>query len=175
MNKNLYIGILGGSFDPPHYGHLKISKVALKKLPIRRINWIITKQNPFKNKSHFSLEKRISKCKKILKNNRKIKVKYLDKVVGSSRTFKIINYFKKKNKKKYIFFLIVADNLIDFHRWKNYKNILKSCVLVVFSRKGYDKLAKKSILIKNGYKNNIIFINNKKFNISSTMIKSKLS
>ena len=97
---------------------------------------------------------------------------YLDKIVSSPRTFKVINYFKKKSKEK-IFFLIGSDNLIYFHKWKNYKNILKYCVLVVFSRKGYDNRAKKSILLKK-YQKNIIFINNKKFNISSTMIKRKL-
>ena len=97
---------------------------------------------------------------------------YLDKIVSSPRTFKVINYFKKKSKEK-IFFLIGSDNLIYFHKWKNYKNILKDCVLVVFSRKGYDNRAKKSILLKK-YQNNIIFVNNKKFNISSTMIKRKL-
>ncbi len=97
---------------------------------------------------------------------------YLDKIVSSPRTFKVINYFKKKSKEK-IFFLIGSDNLIYFHKWKNYKNILKYCVLVVFSRKGYDNRAKKSILLKK-YQNNIIFVNNKKFNISSTMIKRKL-
>ena len=165
-------GLLGGSFDPPHYGHLKISKIALKKLPIKKVVWIVNKKNPFKKKTYFSLRQRLSKCKKITKKNKRIRVMYLDKIVSSPRTFKVINYFKKKSKEK-IFFLIGSDNLIYFHKWKNYKNILKDCVLVVFSRKGYDNRAKKSILLKK-YQNNIIFINNKKFNISSTMIKRKL-
>ena len=167
------LGLLGGSFDPPHYGHLKISKIALKKLPISKLIWIVNKKNPFKKKTHFSLKKRLSKCRKIIKNNKKIQVMYLDKKVKSSRTFKIVNYFKKRSKAK-IFFLIGSDNLIYFHKWKNYKSILKSCVLVVFSRKGYDNRAKKSILLKKKQFNNVVFINNKKFNISSTMIKRKL-
>ena len=105
--------------------------------------------------------------------NKKIRVMYLDQIVNSPRTFKAINYFKKKSKER-IFFLIGSDNLIYFHKWKNYKSILKSCVLVVFSRKGYDNRAKKSILLRKKDFNNIIFVNNKKFNISSTMIKRKL-
>ena len=166
-------GILGGSFDPPHYGHLKISKLALKKLPIKKLLWIVNKKNPFKKKTYFSLKQRLLKCKKMTEKNKKIRVMYLDKIVRSPRTFKVINYFKKKSKER-IFFLIGSDNLIYFHKWKNYKSILKSCVLVVFSRKGYDNRAKKSHLLKKKDLNNIIFVNNKKFNISSTMIKRKL-
>ena len=166
-------GLLGGSFDPPHYGHLKISKIALEKLPIKKVVWIVNKKNPFKKKTYFSLRQRLLKCKKMTEKNKKIRVMYLDKIVRSPRTFKVINYFKKKSKER-IFFLIGSDNLIYFHKWKNYKSILKSCVLVVFSRKGYDNRAKKSNLLKKKDLNNIIFVNNKKFNISSTMIKRKL-
>ena len=71
-------GLLGGSFDPPHYGHLKISKIALKKLPIKKLLWIVNKKNPFKKKTYFSLRQRLSKCKKITKKNKKIRVMYLD-------------------------------------------------------------------------------------------------
>ena len=51
-NKN-YIGIFGGSFDPPHKGHVEISKIALKKIKFKIIYWIITKKNPFKKKPFF--------------------------------------------------------------------------------------------------------------------------
>jgi len=50
---NNTIGILGGSFDPPHLGHLKISKISLKKLNLKKIYWVITKKNPFKKKPFF--------------------------------------------------------------------------------------------------------------------------
>mgnify|MGYP001399849078 FL=1 len=63
-NKSKYnskdkIGILGGSFDPPHKGHLKISQVAKKKFNLKKIVWAITKKSPFKGKSYFDLNKRI--------------------------------------------------------------------------------------------------------------------
>ena len=65
--KNSRIGILGGSFDPAHKGHLIISKVALKKLNLKKIYWIVTKKNPLKNKTYFSLKERITYAKKITK------------------------------------------------------------------------------------------------------------
>ena len=71
-----YIGLLGGSFDPAHKGHLGISKIALKKLKLKKIYWVITKKNPFKNKTFHSLDARIKYAKKIarlLKFNNKLK------------------------------------------------------------------------------------------------------
>ena len=57
-NKNR-IGILGGTFDPPHLGHLHISKIALKKLKLNGLIWIITKKNPLKKKPYLSLKTRL--------------------------------------------------------------------------------------------------------------------
>ena len=59
------IGILGGTFDPAHRGHLSISKEAKKKFGIDKIIWAVTKKNPFKNKSSLSLDKRIKYAKKV--------------------------------------------------------------------------------------------------------------
>jgi len=60
------IGILGGSFDPAHKGHLAISKEAVKRLKLKKIIWAITKKNPFKNPSNKNLSERIRYCKKII-------------------------------------------------------------------------------------------------------------
>ena len=68
-----YIGLLGGSFDPAHKGHLGISKIALKKLKLKKIYWVITKKNPFKKKTFYSLEERINFAKKYLDHKKKFK------------------------------------------------------------------------------------------------------
>ena len=70
------IGILGGSFDPPHRGHLEISKLAIKKLFLDQVYWCITKKNPLKNKTFFPLIERVKKSKIITSKEKKIKVKF---------------------------------------------------------------------------------------------------
>ena len=167
-----YIGLLGGSFDPPHKGHLGISKIAIKKLELKKIYWVITKKNPFKNKTFYSLDERIKYANKISKSQKKISIMHLENTVKSSRTINIINYLIKKKNIKNIYFIIGSDNLIRFHKWKSWKKIVKLVKLVVFSRKGYDRKGMKSIVVKK-YKNKIIFIKNKPIAISSTQLKSR--
>ena len=165
------IGILGGSFDPPHKGHVKISKISLKKIKLKKIYWIVTKKNPLKKKPFFSLKKRISKSKKAVKKYKKIQVLYLDDKIKSSNTINVINYFKKIRKQKNLCLILGSDNLLNFHKWTNWKKIVKLTKLIVFSRKGYDKKSKKSIAVKYLNKKNVIYINNKLINISSSSIK----
>ena len=167
-----YIGLLGGSFDPPHKGHLGISKIAIKKLKLKKIYWVVTKKNPFKNKTFYSLEERVKHAKKISRKQKKIQTIYLDNIIRSSRVIDVVNYFIKKEKISNIYFIIGSDNLIKFHKWKSWKKIVKLVKLVVFSRKGYDRKGMISIVAKY-LKNKIIFIKNKPITISSTQLKSQ--
>ena len=169
IQKN-YIGLLGGSFDPAHEGHLGISKIAIKKLKLKKVYWIITKKNPFKNKTFYTLNDRIKYAKKISRAQKKIQTVHLENIIKSSRTIDIINYFIKDKNIKNIYFIIGSDNLIRFHKWKSWKKIVKLVKLIVFSRRGYDRKGMKSIVVKN-FKNKIIFIKNKYIAISSTQLK----
>ena len=167
-----YIGLLGGSFDPPHKGHLGISKIAIKKLKLKKIYWVVTKKNPFKNKTFYFLDERIKYAKKISRSYKKITTIHLENIIKSSRTIDLINYFIKKKNINNIYFIIGSDNFIKFHKWKSWKKIVKLVKLVVFSRKGYDRKGMKSIVAKY-LKNKIIFIKNKPITISSTQLKSQ--
>ena len=171
---NKSVGLLGGSFDPVHKGHIVISKIALKKIKLDKIYWLITKKNPFKKKVHFSLNRRIELAQKASKNLNKIQVLYLDKLVKSSRSINLVNYFIKKKKISNIYFIIGSDILIELHKWKSWKKLVKLTKLVVFSRKGYDKKGKNSIVVKYLKSKNIIFIKNKPIVVSSSSIKKKL-
>ena len=166
---NNKIGIFGGSFDPPHKGHLEISKIAIKKLSLAKLYWCVTKKNPFKKKTLFSLSERIKQSKDITKKIKKIKIKSFDKKIKSTNTIDLIKYLKKTNKKNFLFLIIGSDNLINFHKWKEWKLLTKLTEIVVFSRKDYDIKAKKSVTIKKVRK--IIFIKNKQINLSSSQIR----
>ena len=168
---NKSVGILGGSFDPPHKGHLTISKIAIKKVKLDRVLWAVTNKNPFKKNPFYSLSQRIKLTKKITRNTKKIQIVHLDKIIKSSRTINMINYLIKK-KIKNIFFIIGSDNLITLHKWKSWKKIVKLSKLIVFSRKGYDTKSKKSKVARY-LKNKIIFIKNKPITISSTNLRKK--
>ena len=170
LNKS--VGILGGSFDPAHTGHLKISKIAIKKVKLSKVLWIVTERNPFKTKPFYSLSDRMAKAKKMLKNNNRIQVIHLDKTIRSTRSINVINYLINNKKLKNIYLIIGSDNLIKFHKWKNWKKIVKLVKLIVFSRTGYDRKGRKSIVAKY-LKNKITFINNKPITISSTELRKK--
>ena len=170
---NKTIGLVGGTFDPAHKGHIAITKIAIKKLNLSKVLWIVTKKNPFKDNPYYSLSQRLKKAKEITRGIKKIQVIHLDKRVNSSRSINIINYLVNRKKLKNIYFIIGADNLINFHKWKDWKRIVKLTKLIVFSRKGYDRKGSKSTVTKY-YKNKITFIKNRPIIISSTKLRKKL-
>ena len=135
------IGILGGTFDPAHKGHLAISKEAKKRFRLNKIIWAITKKNPFKKKSKENLLIRMRYCKKLTKKLNFIEVKFYEDKIKSNKTIDLINHFSK-NKKNEIHFLMGADNLISFHRWRQWKMILKNATLLFLIDMGIKKILK---------------------------------
>ena len=104
MNKNkIKIGILGGSFDPAHKGHLAISKEARKRFKLEKIIWAVTKKNPLKTESKTPISKKIKDCKEVIGFNSFIKVKFYENNIKSNKTIDLINHLKK-NKNFEIFF-----------------------------------------------------------------------
>ena len=164
------IGILGGSFDPAHKGHLSISKEAVKIFKLKKIIWAITKKNPFKKKSNLNLSTRIENCKKIIKKVNFIEVKFLENKIKSNKTINLINYFTK-NKNNEIYFIMGADNLINFHKWHKWKTISEKCNIVVFDRHGYKKKSINSKTYKSLNREKLKFINFNKVNISSSQLR----
>ena len=157
------IGLLGGSFDPPHKGHLYISLEAKKILKLDEIWWLVTPQNPLKINQPASYSERVKNCK-ILTKNKPIKIKEIEKKINSQFSYQTIKYLNNHYKYIKFFWLMGADNLINFHQWQNAHRIFNEIPIVVFRRYGYNQQALKSY-ISNLYKN--FRVKNKNINIDN--------
>ena len=164
------IGILGGSFDPAHKGHLAISKEAVKIFKLKKIIWAVTKKNPLKKKSNTSLFIRIENCKKLTKKFDYIKVKFYENIIKSNKTISLVNYLTR-NKDNEIYFLMGADNLVNFHKWHKWRAISKKCKIIVFDRHGYKKKSLNSMTFKRLNQKNLKYIEFNKVNISSSQLR----
>ena len=164
------IGVLGGSFDPAHKGHLAISKKALQTYKLKKIIWAITLRNPLKKKNNTSISERIESCKKIIKLNNFIKIKFYENIIKSNKTIDLINHLKRTTKSE-IYFLMGADNLVNFHKWYKWKTISKKCKIIVFDRHGYKKKSLNSISYKRLNRKSLKFVEFNKVNISSSQLR----
>ena len=162
---------MGGTFDPPHNGHLKISTIAKKKYNLEFVIWAITKKNPFKKKSSINLKERIKNSKNFTKNKDFIKIKYFENIIKSDKTINLIKYILRKKKNYKIFFLMGADNLINLHKWYKWNEIIKNCTVLVFDRAGYKIKSLKSVSYKKYGKKSLNFVKFNKVNISSSKLR----
>ena len=170
------IGLLGGSFDPPHKGHLYISLEAKKILKLDDVWWLVTPQNPLKISKPATYEERIKNCHNIT-IGKPIKIVEIEKKINSTYSYQSITYIQNHYKNIKFFWLMGADNLINFHKWQHAHKIFNEIPIVVFRRYGYNNKALKSYT-SNFYKN--FRINNNNLHIKNfkelpawTIIKNK--
>ena len=184
------IGLLGGSFDPPHKGHLYISLEAKKMLQLHEVWWLITPQNPLKISRPATYKERVANCKEITKG-KLIIVKEIEKKINSKYTYETLDYLQNHYTNIKFFWLMGADNLICFHKWQKWRQILQEISVVVFKRHRYNNKALKSIasktysnyqIISNSPNKNLfdklpswVWVNNREIRISSTEIRKQRS
>jgi len=165
------IGLLGGTFNPPHFGHIGISKEALDLLNLDEIWWLVTKQNPLKNSINNNFEKRVKLCQEISQNENKILVKDLEKNLKDSYFINLLKKILTDYQGNEYILIIGADNLINFHLWYKWQEILDLVKIAVFDRGNFLQEAKESKAAIFA-KDKIIFLNNQKYNISSSKIRN---
>lgn len=179
LNKKIRIGILGGSFNPPHQGHVYISKIAIKKLKLKQIWWIPTLYNNLKDKNiYLEYDIRIKKCQEIISNDLAIKIKNNREIIS----YKLLSRLKMQYKNYDFTWLMGEDSIMQMHKWQNYKKLITENKFAVFSRDNYNIICRKSrsaIFAKNRSRNSkysisrIKFITIKKMAISSTLIRQQ--
>ena len=134
-SKKKFVGILGGTFDPPHEGHLFISKFAKIKLDVGEVWWIVTTTNPLK-KNKVDYKKRLRKVKRFLMNHH-IKVLEIQDLSKNTYTVDLLEYLFKKFPHKKFIWLMGADNLFSFHLWRDWKKIFYNIPIAIFDRPPY--------------------------------------
>jgi nicotinate-nucleotide adenylyltransferase len=139
------IGILGGSFNPAHEGHRHISLIALKRLRLDRIVWLVAPQNPLKpEKGMAPFAERLEKARAMARH-RSILVSDLEARLGTRYTFETVSQLTTLYPTARFAWLMGADNLATFHRWKRWKSIMRHLPVAVVDRPSYGLRAKRSV------------------------------
>ena len=133
--KGQRIGLLGGSFDPPHLGHVHISKAALRRFNLDQVWWLVSPGNPLKKDAPAAMEKRLAACRAILGHPR-IKVTDFEARVGTRYTAETLQAIFARRRGVRFVWLMGADNLAQFHRWQHWEWIMENVPVGVIARPG---------------------------------------
>ncbi len=136
------IGLLGGSFNPAHAGHLQISLEALKRLKLDAVWWLVSPQNPLKSTADMApYDERFASALAITKGQRHITVSDFEDKAGIYYTYASLCALKRLYPKVKFVWLMGADNLAGFHRWQRWREIARMLPIAVFDRSPFSHTA----------------------------------
>jgi nicotinate-nucleotide adenylyltransferase len=136
----LRIGLLGGSFNPAHEGHLAISREALKRLRLDRVWWLVSPQNPLKPTDQSAdLEQRLAAARAVADHPRVV-VTDLERRIGTRYTVDTLGWLTRRWRARFVW-LIGADNLAQLPRWRRWQRLVRMVPIAVFDREPYSYLA----------------------------------
>ena len=128
------VGLLGGSFNPPHLAHRAISLFAIKRLKLDRVWWLVTPGNPLKDDEALrDLDERVDAARAVAHDPR-IDVSCLEAVIGMRYTVDTVTYLRRHTRGLRLVWIMGADNLAQFHRWQNWRRIAAQVPIAVIDR-----------------------------------------
>ncbi len=140
-SRNRAIGLLGGSFNPAHDGHLMISLIALKRLQLDEVWWLVSPQNPLKPASGMApFAQRLVKARQ-LASHRRIIVSDIELRLGTHYTRDTLKRLCARRRNQNFVWLMGADNLVQFPKWEGWKEIFNTVPIAVFDRPTYSSRA----------------------------------
>ena len=131
--RGLRVGLLGGSFDPPHQGHVLITRRALRRFDLDFVWWLVTPGNPLKEDGPAALERRLAACRKLVQHPRVV-VTGIEARLGTRYTFNTLKRLGEIYSDVNFMWLMGADNMAGFHRWDNWRGIMETMPVGVLSR-----------------------------------------
>ena len=133
----LRVGLFGGSFNPPHDGHRAASLLALRRLSLDRVWWLVSPGNPLKDTGELApLAVRLEAARKVSRHPR-IEVTGVETSIGAAYSFETISYLKRRCPKVHFVWTMGADNFRYFDRWQRWREIVKLIPLAVIDRPGF--------------------------------------
>lgn len=134
--KGMTVGLFGGSFNPPHAGHALVAEIALRRLKLDQLWWIVTPGNPLKDTTHLaSLAERLRLCEAQVHDPR-IKITAFEAAHDLRYTADTLAMIKARNPGVHFVWIMGADNLADFHRWQRWQEIALTFPIAVIDRPG---------------------------------------
>jgi nicotinate-nucleotide adenylyltransferase len=130
------IGLLGGTFDPPHAGHRLISELALRRLRLDRLWWLVTPGNPLKETGGLAATRARVAAARRLTRDRRIAVTGFEAEIGSRYTYQTIAWLSRRAPGVRFVWIMGADNLGQFHLWRRWREIADLAPIVVVDRPG---------------------------------------
>jgi nicotinate-nucleotide adenylyltransferase len=128
------VGLLGGSFNPPHLAHRAISLFAIKRLKLDRVWWLVTPGNPLKDTGGLHELAERAEAARQMAHDPRIDVSCLESVIGTRYTANTITYLRRRAPGLRLVWIMGADNLAQFHRWQNWRRIASQVPIAVIDR-----------------------------------------
>jgi len=132
--KGMRVGLLGGSFNPPHAAHRAISLFALKRLQLDRVWWLLTPGNPLKNHDGLHAVAERAEAARRTADDPRIDISCLEAVIGTRYTVDTVTHLRRRVSGVHFVWIMGADNLAQFHRWKDWQRIASDVPIAVIDR-----------------------------------------
>jgi nicotinate-nucleotide adenylyltransferase len=132
--KGMRIGLLGGSFNPPHQAHRAISQFAMKRLKLDRVWWLLTPGNPLKDNGRLHGMAERTEAARDVADDPRIDISCLEAVIGIRYTVDTIIHLRRRVSGVHFVWIMGADNLAQFHRWKDWRRIAAEVPIAVIDR-----------------------------------------
>lgn len=142
--KGMVIGLLGGSFDPAHEGHVHITVEALKRMGLDQVWWLVSPGNPLKARQPAPMADRLAQARAVMRHPR-VKITALEESLGTRTTADTVDRLRAIYPGVTFVWLMGADNLVQFHRWDRWRDILRSVPVGVLARPGAGVAARLSV------------------------------
>lgn len=129
----LRVGLLGGTFDPPHHGHLHAARTAMRRLKLDRVWWLVSPQNPLKARQASDLDRRMTLVSELARDPGMV-VSDIEARIGTTRTIDLLHHLRTRKPDVKFVWLMGADNLSGIHRWAHWQGVFASCPVAVIAR-----------------------------------------